>query len=174
MLAASAVSYGTYYKGTPQYGVVYTTSSAEATNIGSGGAMTFSPIGSTSLSGNRGILTSASDIYGGVTTYDMSTGGRNHVPIKAGKYPPSSNPNYNKWCHYVWIDNPDDEVYGGYWICTECGMELEDGGKCTEEHHYVPLADGREVWLFMIAMAVGYGVYKTREKHHTETSVMRT
>ena len=111
------------------------------------------------------IHTSASVIYGGVTTYDMPSGGRNHAPRKVEKYPPSTDPTYNEWCHYEWVYDPTDEVDGGYWRCTECGHELGDGtGTCTKEHHYVPITDGWQVLLFMIVLAGAYALIKDNKR----------
>lgn len=162
MLAASAVSYGTYYKGTPQYGVVYTTSSAEATTISTGeGMYPFTSYGgvNSALRQNNGVIqTSAVFVQGGVTTLPARTslkGTREVTP------PPFSPPSCD--CDWQW----DGEKF----VCTKCsatyslsdylnGKQPHGGGECP---CHVPIGDGWPVWLFMIAMAVGYGVYKTRK-----------
>ena len=160
VLAASAVSYGTFYKGTPQYGVIYTTSSAEATTIGTGeGMYPFASYGggnNTLRKNNGGIHTSAEFVQGGVTTLPARTS----LKGTKGITPPGSPPDCG--CDWQWV--PEQAAF----VCTKCkavyteddyydGKAPHGGGDCP---CHVPIGDGWPVWLFMIAMAMAYMVFK--------------
>jgi len=152
---------------------IHTTSSHRVAIIGSGtgagAAITTTSAGS--KNGSRGIvysqtsaipqvqglLTSASIVGGGVTateTYNRmarTMGG----PAKAPALPDG----VCEHCHWEFI--------GGKWICSECGANLLDGCECTSGGGYCgcPLDFNRGAMLFLMLLAVGYGVRASmREK----------
>ncbi len=185
---SASMNYSSTYKGTGHVGHVHTTSSAHVHSIGTTGGLAQAPAASMSSTSSyagrgisysggasvsmpqvSGIRTSASSIRGGVTTYD---GGRRYVPGRrnAGKdTPPSAGtPGYCDGCNYIWIvdeERPD----GGYWACSECGCELEDGCECGDCHCNVPLECGWEVMLFLACMG-GYHVYSSKRRKKKETA----
>ena len=169
VLAASAVSYENYYKGTPQRGVIYTTSSVDATTIGTGGGIASAPVatmGSTSMYSGRGVDSNVSQITGMRTTAPYIIGGV--TALKEEGEGGSRGPSVVEHGGHIWVWH---EELGEY-VCSKCGAEEEDyrdyDGPC------VPLEFDWKVWAFLAGMAIAYMVYKTRESHRTETSVMRT
>ena len=120
-------------------------------------------MGSTSLSSTRGITSGGTQIAGIRTTIGL--GG---TPLKGTGPDLPTDP----W----WGCNCVDENGDGK--CDICGCDLTivpEGGSCgCDPYCRCPIEDGWPVWMFMIAMAMVYMVYKKREKHRTKTSVMRT
>lgn len=183
---AMAVSFATPYKGSGR-GFIYTTSSSHSTASSAGLAQ--APVvtmGSVSRGVNmgvssrgvapvrtmavampavsqvRGIYTAASAVSGGVTTYDKAPmKPRGGVRTTGPDTPPSpGDAGYCDHCHYDWVFDEDDEVYGGYWVCTECGKEI---GECDcETCNCVPVEFDWTVALFMSVLAAAYGIYKKR------------
>ena len=186
------MTYSSTYKGAGRNGYVYTstpmrnsvsTGLAQVPTASMSSTGAYSTYGSTmssrvstggylasSKQNVGGIRTSAEYIRGGVTTYTPGYGTSTHGRKRADQYNPpgSGDTGYNPWCHYEWVADPDDEVDGGYWRCTECGAELGEASSCDEEHHFVPITDGWQVWLFMIALAGAYVAWKTRSKKINE------
>ena len=193
-ITASALSYASPYKGAGRSGYVYTTSSARVQNISSAG-MAQVPIASmTSTGGMRtssrgiaydknstaspaiavcGIRTSASSLSGGqLSSYTYSQMRGLHKAKKEDPdTPPSpSDPGYCGGCagHYVW----DPSLNGGHggWICSSCGCELKDGCDCDEESGYCwcPVGEGKDVWLFIAALAAAYAIYRNKVSKEIE------
>lgn len=164
---SSAMTYSSTYKGSGR-GYVHMTSSAQVRSIGSaGGGMAQAPVAamsSTSSSySSRGIAqtsssiatpqlscirTSASAISGGVTTYDE--GPRKGHLRKGQTLPPGACPN----CDWHYDDATDT------WYCPYCDCDPYDD--C--DHVCVPIGDGKEVWLFVTALAGVYALYKARAR----------
>lgn len=163
---SSAMTYSSTYKGSGR-GYVHMTSSAQVRSIGSaGGGMAQAPVASmssTSSSYSRGIAqtsssiatpqlscirTSASAISGGVTTYD--NGPRN------GRVRKIHLPGTCEHCDWEWDDEKDD------YVCIYCGSELMNGCECGDCH--CPIGDGKDVWLFVTALAGVYALYKARAR----------
>lgn len=103
----------------------------------------------------QGIRTSASQIFGGITTYDepapICKRGRRLAPSGP---PAPGDEGYCSGCdgHYVW-----DESEGDYY-CTECGHYLMDGCDCNPCH--CPIAFDWQVLLFLSTLACAYVTYK--------------
>ena len=96
----------------------------------------------------RGIYTSASAIQGGVTSSDIYN--RSGAPKrKSQALPPGACP------HCDWQYNEETEE----WYCPYCDCDPEDG-EC--EHNCVPIGDGWQVMLFVVALSVAYAIYKKR------------
>ena len=187
-LTASAVSYATPYMGSGR-GFIHTTSSAHVHSIGNGGGgMASAPVASMSSVSGRGITTSAvastrvsyssgitsaprvrsgiytsaSAIHGGVTTEE--TGHHHGGGVKTSTPPPPSpgTPGYCEHCHYIWVEDPDDEVHGGYWVCSECGKEI---GECEcDDCQCVPIDEEWHVWLFVSLIAALYALIKVKRE----------
>lgn len=165
-LAASALNYASPYKGAGRNGI-YTTSSAQMHSIGSAGStMAQAPVASMH-STSRGITstaatasvsvpqvacirTTASAISGGITTYDQ---GPRRGPVRKVVLP---------WVceHCEFEENADGDME-----CIYCHAIAEDGCHCTPDCHCnVPIGDGKEVWLFVTALAGVYALYKARAR----------
>lgn len=98
------------------------------------------------------IRTTASAISGGVTTYD--DGPRN------GRVRKIHLPGTCEHCDWEWDDEKDD------YVCIYCGCELMNGCECGDCH--CPIGDGKDVWLFMAAIAAAYITYKNVSKRQTK------
>ncbi|MBQ4394131.1 MAG: hypothetical protein II825_02365 [Paludibacteraceae bacterium] len=97
----------------------------------------------------RGIYTSASNIVGGVTTYDSgqrNAPGRRNTEVTPGK--PGE-------CHCEDLNNDG--------FCDHCGAEYDefDGG-CSNDPCWCPLDLNRTVMLFFALLTAAYAVYKKR------------
>lgn len=177
-ITASALSYASPYKGAGRGGYIYTTSAVHqraasagmaqapvasmastGSSMGRGIASAATPV--TSTPSVRGIQTSASQVYGGITAGDTYT--QISGPRRAPGDPDSGEHN--------WVDNGD-----GTFTCTICGITI------SEDDYYdgifppecVPISDGWPIWLFLAVLAAAYGIYKKRNLHRTVTSAMRT
>lgn len=178
-ITASALSYASPYKGAGRGGYIYTTSAVHQRTASAG--MAQAPVASMTSTGSsmgrgiasaatpvtstpsvRGIQTSASQVYGGVTagdTYSQISG-----PRRAGTTPPI--PGICEECHWV-----QDEH--GHWYCDVCGCDAMDGCDCGD-HCGCPLDLNWAVMLFFALLTAAYGIYKKRNLHRTVTSAMRT
>lgn len=186
-----AVSFASPYKGSGR-GFIYTTSSSHSTASSAGLAQApVASMGSVSrgvsagvssrgvapvrtmavampaVSPVHGIYTAASAVSGGVTTYDKAPkkprGGVRKSSTPTYPLNPES-PGYCEHCYYVWVDDDSYEATGGYWACSECGRELEDGCNCGT-CNCVPIDLNWGAMLFLALLAGGYGVRASmREK----------
>lgn len=165
-ITASALSYASPYKGAGRGGYIYTTSAVHQRAASAGMAQApVASMASTSSSMGRGIAsaatpaastpsvqgiqTSASQVYGGVTTYDS---GQRNVPGRRNSEVVPGKPGE---CHCEDLDND------GY--CDHCWAEYDefDGG-CSNDPCWCPLDFNWAVALFMAILATAYGVYKKR------------
>ena len=182
-LSAGAVKYGTLYRD-PRRGFIYTISSSHNSAASAGlapapvvsmgsvsrGAGSSRSRGVSSTMGSisvampvavapmSGIRTAAATVSGGVTTYDKAPKKpRGGVRTTGSDTAPSpGDAGYCDHCHYDWVFDEDDEVDGGYWVCTECGKEL---GECDcETCNCVPIDLNWGAMVFLMLLAVGYGV----------------
>lgn len=169
-ITASALSYASPYKGAGRGGYIYTTSAVHQRAASAG--MAQAPVASMTSTGSsmgrgiaaaatpaaatpsvRGIQTSASQVYGGITAGDTYT--QISGPRRVG------HPGECSHC----IDDNDD----GY--CDRCGMDIYE---CEEETCWCPLDLNWAVMLFFALLTAAYGIYKKRNLHRTVTSAMRT
>lgn len=95
----------------------------------------------------RGIQTLASSIQGGVTTYDTEA----LFSPRRSNTPGHGEPNPD--CEHCIDENGDG-------FCDICGCDMFDGCTCNHCTCDVPITDGWQEWLFMIALAAAYAVYK--------------
>ena len=167
-ITASALSYASPYKGAGRGGYIYTTSSARQHTITSGLAQ--APVASMASTGSsmgrgiasaatsaastpsvRGIQTSASQVYGGITAGDTYT--QISGPRRAPGDPEGGEHN--------WVDNGD-----GTYTCTICGITIseDDYLEGIFDAHCVPINDGWTASLFMSLLAGAYTLYKVRAR----------
>jgi len=174
------MTYSSTYKGAGRNGHIHTTSSARVVSIGTSGMAQMPAVSMSSTSSIRqsvgnsgvasvampqvqGIRTSASNISGGVTTVD--THGHVCPNIRRGPGDPDGK-------GHNWVNNGD-----GTYTCTICGLTISEDDYLDGNFppcNPTPIEDGPKVWLFMAALAAAYTLYKKRDSHPTETSVMRT
>lgn len=172
-ITASAVSYASPYKGTGYHtGSVY----ASTSTIGMAQAPVVTMCSTSSYKGNSsvgviggastfhrgGIITAASSVTGGVTTY--TAGG--YGPHKSRKGDPGVPDDDHCDCHWYW-----DEVRQ-LWVCPVCGSTMTqedaemDGLFCDKAgddgHCPCPLNEDKDVWAFIAALAGAYALYKVR------------
>jgi len=158
-ITASALSYASPYKGAGRGGYIYTTSAVHqraasagmaqapvasmvstGSSMGRGIASAATPVASTPSV--RGIQTSASQVYGGVTAADT------YASIGA----PKRGPSHPGECSHCIDENGDD-------YCDRCGMDIYE---CDEETCWCPLDLNWAVMLFFTLLAAAYAVYKKR------------
>lgn len=104
----------------------------------------------------QGFITSASSVSGGRSAEETYAGMQQRAGAARAKkdlLPPGVCDN----CHWEYI--------GGKWVCTVCGADALDGCDC-DEHGYCrcPIDDGWQVWLFMAALVMGYGLLRKQSR----------
>ena len=203
-----AVSYASPYKGAGRNGGIYLTSGVRHATTAEGMAQT-PQIAMSSVSRGvsagvssrgivtgrmstgmvmgtaapvRGIYTSATDVTGGVTTYDTSAPHRGHIRRTGSETPPPGpdDPHACPGCvgHYEW--DPEGNAGDGDWYCTQCGHYYTEGCTCaTEEggpgYCWCPLDMNWGAMLFLALLAGGYAMWKKKSPYLIgSTTVHRT
>jgi len=107
--------------------------------------------GNTTYGSVRGIRTSASSVYGGVTS------GETLAKISTIKFSTPPIPGLCEECHWV-----QDEH--GHWYCDVCGCDAMDGCDCEDKYGqcWCPIELDWKVFLFFSALAGAYALYKVR------------
>ena len=153
---------------------IATTSSAQVTVVNSGGAGSMGGMqGSSGASSStsrginyntnvsmnippvvQGFITSASSVSGGRSAEETFAAMQKRSGAAYAKKEMPLPPGVCGECHWEWN--------GTTWVCTICGHDVLDGCSCGEEHGYCrcPIDDGWKVWLFMAALAMGYGLLR--------------
>ena len=108
----------------------------------------------------QGIRTSASNVYGGITSGD--TYSRMYSSARRSGLPDDP---HGCYCHWEW----DDEL--GMWVCTICGSTMSDDDYFDGNfHEFCPCPIGCD-WkaiLFLSALAGWYAMYKVRNGKKTQ------
>lgn len=138
-MCALCASASPMFEGTAQAPVARMTSTSSMMRSSYGGTSA-----STDIVRVQGFRTSASKVYGGVTSEQTyASMGGSSAPRRAVSGHPGE-------CPHCIDENGDD-------ICDRCGMDIYE---CDEDTCWCPIGDGKDVWMFMAALAVAYAVYK--------------